>query len=201
MKQPLRSSRYLSRLKIKLIWRLFPLPELPFNFLFFLLTEIKPRYCAWKHISSAFLLQCKHEATAQVVTRSKASEVHCFPAPLWAHSNKADGANYLHNELGLQDTQVSQGMLLPRPTCSLGLKFQTQTKPQECHMLPNGTYAMTARQPRAEQQHCNFRTREQNELTPYCDTQKSNQFVSSHALTIFSPRTLFCRSNTQLTFH
>lgn len=75
-----------------------------------------------------------------------------------------------HKKLGLQDIQVSQGMLLPRPTCSIGLKFQTQTKPQECHMMPNGTYASTARQPRAEQQHCNFRTHQPGNSMNYHPT-------------------------------
>lgn len=36
MQQPQRSSRYLSRLNIKLIWRFLPLPELPFTFFLFI---------------------------------------------------------------------------------------------------------------------------------------------------------------------
>lgn len=87
------------------------------------------------------------------MTRSKASEVHCLP-----DFNKADELIVSHNKLGLQDTQVSQGMLLSRPMGSTGLRFQSQTKPKEWHMLPDGTYATTARQPQAEQQHCNFST-------------------------------------------
>lgn len=75
-----------------------------------------------------------------------------------------------HNKLGLQDTQVSQGMLLPRPTCSTGLNFQSQTKPKEWHMLPNGTYATAAKQPWAEQQHCNVSTHQPENSMNYHPT-------------------------------
>lgn len=134
---------------MKLIWRLFPFPELPLTFII-LLAEIKLKYTSKNRISSALLLQCQHALTQ--VIRSKASGSHCFPVPLWTGLNKANGdraqhQTCSHNKVGLWDTHVSQATLLPRPRCSIRLKsHQPRTKPKEWHVLPKDPFVSIPRQ-------------------------------------------------------
>lgn len=129
-----------------------------------------------------FLLQCKH-AMARVVTRSKASEVQCFPAPLWTHSNKADGANYLHNKMEIGIFFLGEafpgfpGNASPKsyvlrwaevPDSNQATGMSHAAKWHLCHD------SQAAKGWTAALQFQDTPAREQHELPSYCDTQKSN---------------------------
>lgn len=190
---------------MKLIWRLFPLPELPLTFIF-LLTQIKPRYASKNRMSSALPLQCQH-AVMWVVMRGKSSGVYCFPALLWRVSTRLMGT-----ELSITCDPIAR-QVCETPRCSIGLKsHQPWTNPKEWHMLPKDQFApIPQRQDRHKLNRGTVLSANiskgtawitilpwYTEIKSICLRLCTRPFLSA---TPCSPWTPLCRCTAQLTFH
>lgn len=125
---------------------------------------------------------------------------HCLPAPLWADFNKADGAKYHPQQAGSTRHSRLPGNASPKiymlywAEVPISNQAKGMAHVAKWHLCHNSRTAMGWT---AALQFQYTPAREQQELPLYWATQKSSQFVFSHALTIFSPRISFCWSTTQ----